>query len=466
MQLTPYLDIFNPKAELHAGLSLDGDVYRYVLVSRRNGTAPKIILKKSGSVATMRIPFDGPVHADMGSAPVLLVRETIGDMDPEQWVDKNESRIIPTGVSSAEIENEWAVHDGTLYSGTISKKVHENVLSHLNTGKLLLASLSVPLWDLAMLYMDAFSNSTASGKDAKGLTTFIIWKLFKDSSVLGLVEQGRLWKLCNFWAGIDDVQNNAEKTAKDLSALVKALSQDTAQIPIVVRAADSVLDTSKVASVSGCAFVNAPEMPGVSQEYHEAFALACHQNTQLDFAPYDHVHDSGSLVAMRRKVLKLAVGFCLVLAVVVAGLAVVKGGAVATGWYLGKKAGPSRQYMQQYKMETGRLALLQQTLVQKNKFINQGSLLTYPITEFQTAFPEDSWAGDITFSEAASGSWNCAITAFAYSSSQIPVLLKNLAAVPGMSNVRMLYSEQTAAGRGRAGEKAIKLQIECMWKGK
>jgi hypothetical protein len=155
-----------------------------------------------------------------------------------------------------------------------------------------------------------------------------------------------------------------------------------------------------------------------------------------------------------------------VLAVVVAGLAAVKGGAVVTGWYLGKKAGPSRQYMQQYKMETGRLTLLQQTLAKKNKFVNQGSLLTYPITEFQTAFPEDSWAGDIEFTEASNGSWNCTITAFAYSSSQIPVLLKNLAKVPGMSNVRMVYSEQTTASHGRAGEKAIKLQIESIWKGK
>jgi len=464
MQLTPYFDVFNPKVELHAGLSIDGDIYRYVMVSKRNGRPARIIQQKSGPSASMRIPFNGPVYTDMGNVPVLLVREAIGDSDPEQWVDKNEARIIPTGVSAAEIDNEWTVLGGTLYAATVSKKMHEKALSRLNSEKILLASLCVPLWDLAILYAGIFSNQLASAKTAKGPDIFIIWKLFKDSSVLGLVDQGRLGKLCNFWAGIDDVQSNPDETGKELSALVKALSRDSTSVPIIICGANSGLDTSSVAAASGCTFVGRPEIPGVSPDYHEAYALACHQDTQLDFASYGQVHDSTRLAVVRRKVLKLTIGFCCALAVLVAGLGAIKGGAVATGWYLGKKAGPARQYMQQYKAETNRLSILQRSLAQKNRFINQRSYLTYPITELQTVFPEDSWASDVSFTEANNGSLNCSITAFAYSSSLIPVLLKNLSSLAGMSNVRMVYSEQTTAGRGRAGEKAIKLEIECSWK--
>ena len=457
MQLTPLLDILNPKADLHAGLSIDGDIFRYVLVSRRTGKPPRIILKRSGPSASMRIPFNGPVHADMGGAPVLLVRENIGDSDPEQWVDKNEGRIIPSGVSSGEVNNEWAVQQGILYSATVSKKVFEKVLSDLKAEKTLLASLSVPLWDLAVLY--------AQNKQ-KADHPFIIWKLFRDNSVLGLVEGGRLWKLCNFWAGIEDIQSNAKETGKELASFVKAMSQDSTNVPVICLSSNNTLDTTTVAAASGCTILPPPKIPAVPEEFHEAYALASHEDTNLDFTPFHHLQDSHGLAAKRRRTLKFSLAFCCLLAIIAVGLLGLKTGVLGIGWYLDKKAGPAREYMQQYKDETGRLALLQNTMEQKNRFLNQRSVLIYPITELQAAFPEDAWASDISFSGAHNGFWNCSITAFAYSSSLIPVLLKNLSSITGMSNVRMEYSEQTAAGRGRTGERAIKLQIECSWKGR
>jgi hypothetical protein len=458
MQYSKFLDIFNPKADLHAGLSLDGDVYRYVLVSRRAGKPNRILVKKAGPATSMRIPFNGPVHTDMGSAPVLMVHENIGDADPEQWVDKNEARIIPTGVSSGEINNEWTVFKGMLYSATVSKKVFEQVLENLKAEKILFASLSVPLWNLARLY-------SQNAKVGNTLNTFIIWKFFKGSSVLGLVEGGRLWKLCNFWAGIDDVHSNPEEVGKELAGFVKAMSQDSTNVPVICLSVSASLDTSAVAAASGCSITPPPQVPGIPVEFHEAYALACHQDTQLDFTPFTHVQDSHILTMMRRRTLKLTLAFCCLLAIVAVGLFGIKAGALSMGWYLDKKAGPSREYMQQYKVETGRLALLQTSLDQKNRFLNQRSLLTYPVTELQIAFPEDAWASDISFSETKTGSWNCSITAYAFSSSLIPVLLKNLSSIAGMSNVRMVYSEQTGA-KGRTGERAIKLQIECSWKGR
>ena len=457
MKLLPLLNIFNPKTDLHAGLSVDGDIYRYILVSRPSGKPPRIILKKSGLLASIRIPFNGPVHADMGSAPVLLVRENIGDADPEQWVDKNEARIIPSGVSSGEVNNEWAVLQGTLFSATVSKKVFEKVLSDLKAEKTLLASLSAPLWDLAVLY---------SQNKELDHNPFIIWRLFKDSSVLGLVEGGRLWKLCNFWAGIEDVQSNADETGKELASLVKAMSQDSTNVPIICLSSNNTIDTTAIASASGCTIIPPPKIPAIPVEFQESYALACHEDTHLDFTPFDHMQDSHGLPLMRRRTLKVSLAFCCLLAIIAVGLLGLKAGVLGIGWYLDKKAGPAREYMQQYKAEASRLALLQSTMEQKNRFLNQRSVLTYPITELQTAFPEDAWASDISFSGANNGSWNCSITAFAYSSSLIPVLLKNLSSIAGMSNVRMEYSEQTKAGRGRTGERAIKLQIECSWKGR
>jgi hypothetical protein len=447
--ILPFINIIDPRRELHAGLCVDVDNrYYYVLVSRKQGDPARIILKKSDLSSTLKIPFNGPVHTDLGIAPVMLVRENIGDTDPDQWVDQNESRIIPSGVTGKEIINEWCVEDHTIYSATVSKKVFEKALGDLHSEKLLFSSLSAPLWDLARLYSNHISGP------------FIIWKLSANGSLLGLVDSGRLTKLCNFWPGADDIANNGEETGKALASLVKSLSPDNLSIPILIRGCKKDFSIPEQLKNSGCAFAQPLQIKDVPWEYHEAYAMALHEETNLDFASYEHTKDAHDLLRNRKRALTVSFACVASLIVLVALLFIVKAGSFGAGLYLTNRAMPMRSHMEMLKKENTRLKTLSGVMAQKTRFFSQRSALTHPVTELQTAFPEGVWAEDISFSEGNSGIWGCTIVAYANSSGLIPSFLKNLASIPSMSDVRMVYSEQTGISHVKAGEKAIRLQVQ------
>jgi hypothetical protein len=450
--LSSFFDLINPRSGLSAGLSVENEEYQYVLVSRKAGQRPGILAKKTGVIGSLKAPLFCGMHADMGDFPVMLVTENIGDADPDQWIDQNEARVIPTGITSNEIVNEWAVQDKTIYSGTVSKKTFEQVFSGLHADRVLLSSLSVPLWNLGRLY----SHHT--------IGSFVIWKISKQSSILGLVENHSLCRLCNFWLGFEDLEQKPEEACGDLCRIIQSLCADKANVPVFFLYPKARFELAEVFKKSGIAFENPPEIPGVSLEFHEAYANALHEDTHLDFRPFGHVQDSHRLAIGRKRSLTVFHAFIKVLIAVAVVLVCVKAGSIGIGHYLGAKAGPVKEHMEKYRQESRRIEALSKMLEQKNRFINQKSSLTFPVTEMQTAFPEGVWAEEISFSEANESSWNCAIMACSYSSGLIPGLLKNLSEMKGMGNVRMIYSEQGNAIRGKPGERVVKLRIEAIWK--
>jgi hypothetical protein len=308
--------------------------------------------------------------------------------------------------------------------------------------------LSMPLWDLARLYSNHVSGP------------FIIWKLSASGSLLGLVDCGRLAKLCNFWPGVDDIANNNEETGKALVSLVKSLSPDNLSIPIIIRNCKKDLNVPDLLKNSGCNFAQPVQIKDVPRDYHEAYAMALHEETNLDFTPYEHTKDVHDLVRRRKRSLTASFACIAGLLVLIAALFIVKAGSVSTGLYLNNKAIPARMQQEILKKEKNRLKSLSEVLEQKTRFLSRRSILTHPVTEMQSAFPDGVWAEDISFSEGNNGIWSCNIIAYANSSGLIPAFLKNLASIQGMFDVRMVYSEQSATSHVMAGEKAIRLQVQ------
>jgi Tfp pilus assembly protein PilN len=344
------------------------------------------------------------------------------------------------------------MHDAMLYSGTITKKSQEKALSRLRPDKLFIASVSVPLWDLARLYAQYISGP------------FIVWKLWRNESILGFVERGRLCRLCNFWAGAIDIARKDTTIGTGLLRLTKSLARSEQQIKIVV------CPDGGNPAISGHA-VGAPELdfaapPAIDElppEFHEAYALALHEETHLDFALLGQAFEARSFARSRVRALRAIRTALVAMLFTAAALFVVKGATLVGEHYVNAKMDPLRRHLTRYKTEQSRLESLRRQMEKKTRFVAQRSALTYPMTELQTAFPEGAWAEEIVFSEGAAESWNFSIIALSNSSNLIPELLKNISSIRGMEAVRMIYSEQTAM-KDKAGQRAIKFKIEGNWR--
>jgi hypothetical protein len=445
------LKIFNPKYEIHAGLSLDGDIYHYILIAKAKGVKPYILFKQKGNIQNFRLHNLFPLHADLNNVPVYLLHEIISEIDAEEWIDANEELIIPKGLSSNEIMNEWCVEKDEIYSGTVLKKSFDEYLNRLHAGNSMISSISIPLWDIARLY--------GQYVDAP----FILWKLSSDQSILGYVENGRLNKLCNFWAGIDDIKNDYENVKVQLHNIAKSLANFSEKIRII-----SVNDSKYSLPVEffndGCIeFLKTPEINELLDEYHESYSLADHEETTLDFAPVENSMQARSFTVSRKKSLsfvRASITAILVAIVILCGL---KALTRIADSYIDGRMEPVKEHLFVYNEQKSRMEKISRDIRLKSGFIAMKSRLTIPVTEMQAAFPEGIRAEEISLSEKDLSDWDLTILAFSESSSLIPDLIKNISEIRGMSGLRMIYSEQEALQK-KSGAREIKFKLEGNWK--
>jgi hypothetical protein len=448
----PFLKLFNPRYDLSAGLSVDGDTYRCVLLARPvKGGAPVVISLRKGAVSSLKLPFPFPVHANLGHAQTLLIVGDLQGQSAEEWIDGHEDSIIPRGAASNEIMNEWHVDADTVYSCTVTKKACEKVLSETNLDSGILSSLGMPLWDLARFYAGKISGP------------FFLWKLSKRESLLGFVDGGNLRGVCNFWAGADDLSANGEEAGNLLPPLVQSLAKGAACGKIVVCPDGTAPVAPDAAVPPGMEILAPPAVERVPTEYHEAFSLALHEDCGIDFSETGRTLEAAEWAASRRRSLRIVRAALLAVAAIASALIILKGGALFGARYVDGKMGPINNHIEQYKKENARLSSLSAQFREKAQFTGLRSTLTYPVSEMQTAFPEGVWAEEIVFSEAGPEAWNISIIAFSNSSGLIPELLKGLSAITGMDKVRMIYSEQTSV-KSKTGERAIKLRVEGTYK--
>lgn len=439
----------DPHWALHLGVARDGERGSYVLVARR-GDAHRVLYAGSSLPALPGLARPMPIHADLGATPVTLLCEELRDEEPEAWVDRNEERVIPRGLTADRVVEEWAEHEKRMYAATITKDAHARACETIRGDRFVPASLSVPLWDLARLYSAYIEEP------------FILLAPGEEGSVVGCVAHGRLQRLLTFWATRREFEADPDRTAHQLTPLCHSLARGDTRIVVVAPSAGGSMEGAKLA-IEGFEMVNAPEIEGVAPRYHHAYALARHEPTHLDFAPLDDTHAATLLERARYRALKVARA---ALAVVVAGAAAVglAAGALAIAEAtVARKLEPVRAEIATLERHTAVRDSLTELLGRKARFIGRESIVTSMLTELQTAFPEEIWAQRIALSEKGPDKWELDILAMAYSTATIPEMMKRLGRIDGVGGIRMLYSEQTKLGRGRNAKKAVRFKVSGEW---
>ncbi len=441
--------LLSPKWELHCGVSRDGDGLRYVVAARHASKGTAVLWTGGGRPWFMPSLLPIAVHADTHVTPVLLVAEQMHGIDAEQWIDRNEARVIPRGFTSDEVVNEWATVDDTLYSVTATKEAVAEAAAFCTNENLFLESLAAPLWDLARLYSKKLSGP------------FVLWCVWDQGSVLGLVKNGRLHALASFWATSDEMRSKQAEVGNEASRLIKSLAQDTGATSVVV--AGVAENTLKELHIEGYTVSGPPAVHGVSPEFHHGFALAQHEHTHVDFAPFGQARAAQRLRQRRTRVLR-----CLQVAVLaacgLAGLMGLSGGAIAAGTaMLAQRIEPLRERLLQLERQETRLKALRASLSARSALTARESAVTLFLNELQEVFPEGAWAEQIAASEADGSGFSVQITAVAYSTALIPEIMQRLSAAPGVSSVRMQYSEQGHERKGERGKRVVRCKIGCVW---
>jgi hypothetical protein len=446
------LTIINPAWELHYGMVPRDGRHAYVLAGRRKGHAARIISRGDNLSAFFPFVTPLPVHTDCGTMPVALLSELLDADQPEEWVDRNEERLRPHGMTADQVQIEWAVHEQRIVAATLTAKGLDTVCASLRGKRCLLASVAVPLWDLCRLYSQQLT------------TPFILWKCTAAGSLLGFAADGYLQRLCMLWPDQSDLREQPGVVAAEIAAISRSLcGGETATIIMMLAGNDqSPLPASFV--IHGFTLSAPPSIDGVEPRFHEPYSLALHDETHLDFAPAPDTQACRALSRRRIAALKLVrLGTAAVVAIALAM------GGIAAGFQIVRSV--NQQKIEPAQREFVKLSQLNRTLdslrlVFGNQaaYLDRKSAVTDLLVAFQSVFPEGVLAEQLFIGEKETRVWSIEIMALSYSTSQIATTLTNLNAVKGVGNVRMLYSEQVRPESAKSAPTAIRMKIAAEWR--
>ena len=110
--------ILHPES-ITSGVSYDNGILLHCIVRRKDNHSE--LLSCTDNVPWWYSFFTPVVvHADLDGSPVLMLKEEIGDSDPDIWIDLNEERIIPKGFLSDSIVNEYTVNNSEILSASVT----------------------------------------------------------------------------------------------------------------------------------------------------------------------------------------------------------------------------------------------------------------------------------------------------------------------------------------------------------
>ena len=122
--------LFNLKS-LSIGVSLYSGIIRHAIVYQDKNGKKQLISTGTGIPWYIKLLTPVIAHGDLLDTSVLVTSEDLGDTDPDQWIDKNEEKIIPTGFTSDQVVNEYEVHGSKLFSVTAAVKARDSVVERL-----------------------------------------------------------------------------------------------------------------------------------------------------------------------------------------------------------------------------------------------------------------------------------------------------------------------------------------------
>lgn len=442
---------FDPRITISCGVVHTENGFFCLGLALEKSKAPVVIsrtfIKEHGQ------KFLSPViaHAEMEHSPVLFLSEEHNGIDGDSFMDANEARVIPPGTSPDKIVNEWQVKENKIYSATCTNQALALEHSKLSDAGILPASLAMPLWCLVNLY------------SRYNLADYLLWHIKDRKSTLVSVRKKELISLCTFWAGHKDITENPAEVKQDLNLLCKSVSGQMSQKVILVTEYD--LTALPDIFYSGqYPLVSAPIINGIKQYEHRVYALAMHSDVHIDFLSYEQRESLKKIALLRKRIAGLS---AWTMGIFLAGLmlcCLVYIGAIAGEKIIAKRLFPLRSAQTELSYEQQRADSLTAIYQKQAAFYGSKSIVTWLLSAFQNVFPENTWLSKLDITNTGQGKYRLEIEAFAYSTSDIPSVLKNIGAYDGITNVRMVYSEKTTV-EGTV-KKAILFKCECGWEQK
>jgi|GEM_PF-4776422 hypothetical protein len=434
--------------EFRLGISRTGNGCVHALVHANKKAHRTLISAGPGIPINARLLVPGLAYGDLGQSPVFLHSESLNGTALEAWIDANEAKIIPKGLTANAIVNEYAAYDGVVYSATVAKQVRDAAAKPSEPGVDFL-SLTMPLWDLAKLHGARLSRR------------FVLWKISMTGSTFGFVERGLLSSIENCWIGCNDCEADPQRAADALSQAIRRVSGGAPGVEVAVFSPEPSFALPKGFTIPDHPFIDAPAISGLPTCCHEA---AAHTWTggkvEMDFLSLEKRREAGRRIRSANRLwslLRICIWAFFASLLVLAGF---DGAIRLVGRTYRQPMELLRAQEIIIKGAEKRRELLLRTLNDKAKFAVDRSRLTPLLSDFQTIFPENAWADGISVTGSVGGSYRVDIQALAQSGELIDEVLGNVRKLRGVSNAKLVNSEQTALP-GNA--KAIKFKITFDW---
>lgn len=440
----------NPKINLRCGAVFENGKFNFVVSAVDNSNGNNQVLSFGPDVlkAIITLP-PASVNTTFTNTKISFISEHLRNENAESWIDRNEDRIVPPGFTPDQIINEWDIHHDSIYSATVTKEAFEEYRKITSNSRLMFNSITIPLWDLAILYSSYVRSS------------FVIWKVTEDNSILGYIRDGKLQKLAHFWTDYQDLHKEPKEIGEELSLLIRSLTEgDTISsvIPLIIHEKPTLPNEFIIPEYI---ISDPPNINTIPLQYHEPYACSLHTQTQLDFANITDTQKTQKVEKNRRKYLTVLRGSFIIIVTFVLLLLISMGVITGIEKYADKRIRPYQKYIDKIEAGERKLRSLKRTYKEKAIFFTRESIVTFLLNELQLIFPDGVWADQIEISENDEKLWRVNIIAQSYSTALIPQFLNKLEQIEGTDKVRMIYSEQIKTEKNK---RAIKIKVECLWK--
>lgn len=432
---------------LSLGVSLNSGEIRYALVYKCKSGDFKLVSSGDGVPVWLSLFTPLFTHIDLSQTPVIINAEHIGQEDPDSWIERRESGSSKEQPGDLELIREYVVKKSTVYQVETSVTARNNFLQKLPKN-LAVCTLSPPLWKLAELYYEQRNKP------------FILWKITEEGSIIARVGNEGISKICNFWPDTEDLKGKPEMILEEITPLLHSLSSSE-KLPVIVFPPEKEFNIPDIFGKSGFAFENPPEIKGVILQDHEAYANARFKKGDPNFVPFEKIQPVSSLKSIWKS---SVVAARWIIFLILTSFIIMLGTDKFSDLYLrlnSDRLASVKLKIDELENTSNRLDSVIAKFKEKAGFIADESRITEILSDFQEIFPEGMWAEEITATDIVDIGYQIDIRAIASSSGLIGNFMEKLSSVKGISQCRMIYSEQIPA---KEAVKGIRVKIQAVWK--
>jgi len=372
------------------------------------------------------------------SSPVLYVEDQLNGLDSDEWLSRAGDQLglrneVIMGIAS---QDENIVRAISFHSEIAEANKIPSILS---------SSLQPPLIALAELYRDLTK------------TPFILWQLEMSCSRLAVYDGVQI-SLCDFYAGFSECLANVQDSEITLALLLR---EEYRRFPLFLFPTSSDMNVDSITIPLGMKRSPLPQIPGIDQLYHEPYAILTRtvdlipsMSDPEDFGTIEHISQGiRFFTAIRSGIVKIAM---------IAGSVVALWyGVIALSAYLGEsKRKPLLPILKEISNQEAKRSSLVSQYGKLYHLIRQESQLTDFLNHFSTLFPKGSWAEHLEITDQGENAgWKIDLMVAAYAEQSVPAIVSSLEKQPGVSGIRVLYSER----RNSNGRMLTSAKIELLY---